>query len=98
MRGLVKILRRSLCLNRWPWTAVVLATCLGATGCANLGGHKDPPVKKNDPAAAKSDDDGNSNSEDSHKIWGQLRPVDKDTSSTGLSDKSREIERDLGVQ
>jgi hypothetical protein len=98
MRGLVKILRESLRLNRWPWTAVVLVTCMSAMGCANLGGHKDPPAKKNDPAAAKSDDAENSDSDDSHKIWGQLRPVDKSTSSTGLSDKSREIERDLGVQ
>jgi hypothetical protein len=85
MRRLVKILRGSVCVARWSLLAIGLAP-----GCTTPAAHKDPPVVKADG--------GDSGGDDSRKLWGQLRPVDKDTSSDGLSDKSRSIERDLGVQ
>jgi hypothetical protein len=83
------------------WTAcaaMLLALCLGLPGCWNVGVRKDPPVKKDDPKPSGSDGSRSSDSDDSQKIWSQMRSPDRETPSTGLSDKSRQIEKDLGVQ
>jgi hypothetical protein len=77
---------------------MLLALCLGLPGCWNVGVRKDPPVKKEDPKPSRSDDNRGGDGDDSRKIWGQMRSPDGETPSTGLSDKSRQIEKDLGVQ